>query len=53
MRQRWSDLSVTTRTPYLHLHPTERRTTMETRFYQTQEIAIPVLAEGLVLEYQA
>lgn len=26
---------------------------METRFYQTQEITIPVLAEGLVLEYQA
>jgi len=26
---------------------------METRFYQTQQITIPVLAEGLVLEYQA
>ena len=26
---------------------------METRFYQTQEITIPVLAQGLVLEYQA
>ncbi|HTD19270.1 MAG TPA: hypothetical protein VK667_07035 [Ktedonobacteraceae bacterium] len=53
MRQRWSDLSATTRTPYLHLPPTGRRTTMETRFYQTQEITLPVLAEGLVLEYQA
>src|SRR5947209_19986055 len=53
MRQRWSDLSATTRTPYLHLHPTGRRTSMETRFYQTQEITIPVLAQGLVLEYQA
>jgi hypothetical protein len=26
---------------------------METRFYQTQEITLPALAEGLVLEYQA
>jgi hypothetical protein len=53
MRQRWSDLSVTTRTPYLHLPPTERRTTMETRFYQTQEITIPAMAQALELEYQA
>ncbi len=51
MRQRWSDLSATTRTPYLH--PTERRTTTETRFYQTQEITIPPIAQALVLEYQA
>src|SRR5712692_8942742 len=51
MRQRWSDLSATTRTPYLH--PTERRTTMETRFYQTQEITIPAIAQALMLEYQA
>jgi hypothetical protein len=53
MRQRWPDLSVTTRTPSLPFPPTERRATMETRFYQTQEITLPVLAEGLVLEYQA
>ena len=26
---------------------------METRFYQTQEIAIPVIAQVLVYEYQA
>ena len=26
---------------------------METRFYQTQEIAIPAIAQALVLEYQA
>src|SRR5260221_3982759 len=50
-RQRWSDLSATTRIPCLH--PTGRRTTMETRFYQTQEIGIPPIAQALVLEYQA
>jgi hypothetical protein len=26
---------------------------MEKRFYQTQEIAIPLIAQALVLEYQA
>ena len=26
---------------------------METRYYQTQEITIPALAQGLVVEYQA
>ena len=48
MQQRWSDLSATTRTPCLH--PTGRRTTMETRFYQTQEINIPPIAQALVFD---
>ena len=30
----------------------EERTTMETRFYQTQEISIVPIAEALVSEYQ-
>jgi hypothetical protein len=44
-------MPATTRTPYVH--PTGRRTTKETRFYQTQEITIPAIAQALVLEYQA
>ena len=26
---------------------------METRYYQTQEITLPALAQGLVVEYEA
>jgi hypothetical protein len=37
----------------LFVQPTKGRTTMETRFYQTQEITIPPIAQALVLEYLA
>lgn len=51
MQPRWSDLSAPTRTPCLH--PPGRRTSMETRFYQTPEITIPPIAQALELEYLA
>jgi len=34
-------------------HRQRGRKNMETRYYQTQEITIPALAQGLVVEYQA